>query len=71
MTTMNGYNPNTGSNWSETTQSLGNSTIYNGMTNGLPWSMNQQNFGGGMRTYSGTNSAGQPFFHTCTAFGCD
>jgi hypothetical protein len=60
MTTMNGYNPYTGSNWSQTSQTLGNMTITNGITNGNPWNMNQQHFGG-VSTYSGMNAAGAAF----------
>ena len=70
MTQMYGNNPYTGSNWSQTSQSLGNMTLHNGITNGHPWYMNQNSFGG-MTTYSGMNSAGQPFFYTCTQFGCN
>jgi hypothetical protein len=36
MTQMYGNNPYTGSNWSQTSQSLGNMTIHNGITNGHP-----------------------------------
>jgi hypothetical protein len=67
-THMYGNNAYTGSQWSETTNTLGNTTYYNGQTNGRPWNMIQQNYGG-VQTYSGTNSAGQYFYHTCTQFG--
>ncbi len=69
MTMVNGSNPD-GSDWSETSQTMGDTTITNGQTNGRPWNMTQQDTGG-MQTYSGTNAAGQPFFHTCTAYGCN
>lgn len=59
-TQMNGYNARTGSEWSETTRTMGNMTQYNGMTNGQPWNMTRQNFGG-MTTYNGMNASGQPF----------
>lgn len=68
-TMVNGSNPD-GSTWSQTSQTMGNMTVTNGETNGQPWNMTQQNLGG-MTTYSGTNAAGQPFNHTCTAFGCN
>jgi len=70
MTMMNGNNPSTGSNWSQTSQTLGNMTMHNGITNGHPWYMNEQSLGG-MTTYNGMNAAGRPFSYTCTAFGCN
>jgi hypothetical protein len=70
MTQMYGNNSSTGSNWSQTSQSLGNMTIHNGITNGNPWYMNKNSFGG-ITTYSGMNSAGEPFSYTCTRFGCN
>ena len=69
MTMVNGSNPD-GSTWSQTSQTMGDMTMTNGESNGQPWNMTQQNLGG-MTTYSGTNVAGQPFFHTCTAYGCN
>lgn len=72
LTQMNGYNAQTGSQWNQTSQHLGNMTFHNGTTNGQSWNMTEQDLGGGMRTYNGTNSAGQPFSHFCTKLGgCD
>jgi hypothetical protein len=68
QTQMNGYNANTGSQWSQTTNTMGNTTYSNGQTNGQQWNMIQQNYGG-MQTYSGSNSSGQPFYYTCTQVG--
>jgi hypothetical protein len=68
-TFVNGSNPD-GSDWSETSQTMGNMTVTNGESNGQPWNMTQQS-NGGMTTYSGTNVAGEPFFHTCTGYGCN
>ena len=68
QTQINGYNAYTGSQWSQRTNTMGNTTYYNGQTNGQQWNMIQQNYGG-MQTYSGTNSVGQSFYHTCTQVG--
>jgi hypothetical protein len=70
MTMMNGNNPWTGSYWSQNSQTLGNMTMHNGITNGNPWYMNQNSLGG-VTTYNGMNAAGQSFSYTCTAFGCN
>jgi hypothetical protein len=67
MTTMQCYIARTGSSWSQNSTTLGNSTYTNGQTNGHSWNMQQNNFGN-IQTYSGTNSRGQSFYHTC-AFG--
>jgi hypothetical protein len=69
MTQMNGYNANTGSQWSQTSQTYGGTTYHNGTTNGSPWNMTEQHFGG-TTTYSGMNASGQSFYKTCTQFGC-
>src|SRR4051812_32851707 len=68
QTQMNGYNTNTGSQWSQTTNTMGNTTYYNGQTNGQQWNMIQQNYGG-IQTYNGSNAAGQSFSYTCTQVG--
>jgi hypothetical protein len=67
-TTVYGSNPSTGSQWNETVNHFGNMTQYNGLTNGSPWNMTRQDFGG-TTTYNGMNSAGQPFYYTCTPYG--
>ena len=70
MTQMQGSNANTGSTWSQNSQSLGNMNITNGQTNGRSWNETQTNLGGGMRSVTGTNSQGQPYSYTCNQFGC-
>lgn len=71
-TMMNGYNARTGGNWNESINHFGNMTSYQGTTNGRPWNMNQFDYGGGMRSYSGMNAAGQPFSYTCGPYsGCN
>jgi hypothetical protein len=70
MTITNGYNSQTGSNWSQTDTTFGNTTITNGNAgNGNSWNMTQQQFGNGFSTYSGTDSDGNSFSGTCTKFG--
>ena len=59
MTTLQGSNLNTGSQWNETVQRFVNMTTYNAMTNGRPWNMQEQILGG--RTmYNGMNSQVSP-----------
>ena len=67
-TIMNGNNANTGSQWSQNSNTFGNTTTTNGQTNGQPWNMTRQSFGG-TTMYNGTNSAGQSFSYTCTHYG--
>lgn len=69
MTTMQGSNARTGSNWSENSTTYGNTTTQSGTTNGRSWNQTIQTMPG-MTTYSGTNSRGQTFNRTCTAAGC-
>ena len=69
-TNMQGYNASTGSNWSQNSQTYGNTTQIQGNTNGNPWNQTIQTMPG-MTTYSGTDSRGNPFNKTCTAFGCN
>ena len=63
-TVTNGYNAQTGSQWSDTTNTMGNMVMHNGNTNGQPWNMTQQNLGN-VTTYNGMNAAGNSFSHTC------
>ena len=72
MTTVNGYNAQTGSSWNETSNTYGNRTVINGTAaNGASWNENITNFGNGTRIINGTNSQGQSFSHYCTAYGCN
>jgi hypothetical protein len=68
-TYLNGSNAETGSTWSQTSRTLGNTTYHNGVTNGNPWNMTDQRFEN-TRTYSGTDSQGNNFFYRCGTFGC-
>jgi ABC-type uncharacterized transport system permease subunit len=69
-TNMQGYNASTGSNWSQNSQTYGNTTQIQGQANGRAWNETIQTMPG-MTTYSGTNSQGQPYMKTCTAYGCN
>ncbi|MDR1843935.1 MAG: hypothetical protein LBR63_09230 [Citrobacter amalonaticus] len=70
-TTVNGHNANTGSTWSQSSNTIGNSTYTNGRaSNGQHWNETQTNVGG-TRIISGTNSQGEPYTHTCNQFGCN
>lgn len=70
MTNMQGYNASTGSSWSQNSQTFGNITHIQGSTNGNVWNQTIQTMPG-MTTYSGTDSRGNYFNRTCTAFGCN
>lgn len=70
-TITNGFNSQTGSSWSQTSTTFGNTTFHNGRAaNGNSWNMTQQQHGGGLQTFSGTNSQGGYFHHSCTTYGC-
>lgn len=69
-TNMQGYNASTGSNWSQNSQTYGNTTQIQGQANGRSWNETIQTMLG-MTTYSGTNSQGQSYMKTCTAYGCN
>jgi len=70
QTFMNGYNAQTGSSWSQNSTTMGNTTFHYGQTNGNSWNMTDQRFGN-MRTFSGTDSRGNFFSHTCGPWGCN
>lgn len=69
-TNVQGYNSATGSSWNQSSNTLGNTTYINGSTNGRAWNETIQTMPG-MTTYSGTDSRGNSFNRTCTAFGCN
>ena len=68
-TYVNGYNAQTGSSWSQNSQTYGNTTYTNGVTNGNSWNSTQTNYGNGFKSIYGTNSAGQSFSYSCSAYG--
>lgn len=69
-TSVQGYNPSSGSSWSQNSQTYGNSTYTQGNTNGRSWNETTTVMPGATN-HSGTNSRGQSFNRTCTAYGCN
>lgn len=64
-TYVNGYNLNTGSNWSQTSNTFGNTTYQSGYdSEGNNWSQTIQH-NGNSTTYSGYDSDGNSFYKTC------
>lgn len=71
MTTMQGFNGNTGSQWSQTSNTFGNTTQTYGQTNGNQWNETQTNYGNGFGNVSGMNARGQYFNYNCGPYsGC-
>ncbi|MFP3703365.1 hypothetical protein SB783_05130 [Paraburkholderia sp. SIMBA_009] len=72
MTSMNGYNAQTGSTWNQTSNTYGNTTQINGnAANGAHWNETIQNYGNGNRSIYGTDSRGNAYSHYCTSYGCN
>jgi hypothetical protein len=67
-THMNGYNANTGSTWSQNSQTLGNTTFHSGHSNGNSWNGTTQNIGN-MQIHNGMDSRGRPYSRTCQQIG--
>lgn len=65
-TIVNGYNKNTGSNWSQNSNTIGNTTYQNGIdSQGNSWNQTiRQN--GNRTTYSGVDSKGNSYYKTCS-----
>ncbi|MFB5939875.1 hypothetical protein ACE6HT_13185 [Citrobacter freundii] len=71
-TFVQGRNAQTGSTWSQNSQSFGNQTTTTGRaSNGQTWNETQTNLGGGNRMVSGRNSQGQSYSYSCNQFGCN
>lgn len=69
-TQMQGYNPNTGSNWNQTSQTYGNTTHHSGTaSNGNTWNSTTQRIGNQTFTH-GIDSQGNSFSKTCNQYGC-
>jgi len=69
-TQVYGTNPQTGSSWSQTSQTYGNTTHHSGTAaNGQNWNSTTQRMGNNSHTY-GTDSRGRSFSQTCNQFGC-
>jgi hypothetical protein len=69
-TNMQGYNAQTGSTWTQNSQTYANTTQIQGNTNGNSWNQTIHALPG-MTIQSGTDSRGNSFNRTCTAFGCN
>jgi hypothetical protein len=70
QTDMNGSNAGTGSNWSEHSMTLGDTTYIDGQAaNGNSWNETEQHIGN-TEIYSGTDSNGNSFYRTCGPGGC-
>jgi len=69
MTNMQGYNSQTGSQWSQSSQTFGNTTLQSGQTNGQSWNQTIQTGPLGT-TYSGSDSRGRSFHRQCNQYGC-
>ncbi|WP_066111408.1 hypothetical protein [Gallibacterium salpingitidis] len=64
-TYVNGYNSNTRSSWSQTSNTFGNTTYQSGYdSEGNNWSQTIQH-NGNSTTYSGYDSDGNSFYRTC------
>lgn len=69
-TYMSGFNAGTGSTWSQTSSTFGNTTFHSGTAaNGRAWSGTTQSIGG-MTFHNGVDSRGNVYTRTCTATGC-
>lgn len=70
-TQMDGYNSQTGSNWSQTSRTMGNTTYHEGIAgNGNSWNSTERR--SGSNTYiQGTDAQGNYFSKTCNKYGCN
>lgn len=70
-TQVQGYNGQTGNSWSQSSTTMGNTTITNGTAgNGNSWNSTTTTMPGMSTTY-GTDSRGNTFSRTCNAYGCN
>src|SRR4051812_4196421 len=68
-TTMNGHNAQTGSSWSQNSNTFGNTTTHSGTaSNGNSWNSTETRTGN-TRSIHGTDSQGNSFSKTCGPFG--
>jgi hypothetical protein len=68
-TNVLGSSAGTGSTWSQTSSTFGNTTYTNGVAaNGQLWNQTTSSIGHSTYTY-GTDANGKPFSKTCTQFG--
>lgn len=70
-TQVQGSNLNTGNNWSQTSNTIGNMTITNGQAaDGNYWNQTTTRIGDQTIT-NGTDSRGNPYTVICNQFGCN
>ncbi|MFI8608486.1 hypothetical protein ACIGFL_09195 [Pseudomonas sp. NPDC077649] len=70
-TSVQGYNAGTGSNWNQTSTTIGNTTFHNGTSaNGNSWNGTSNRIGN-TTFHNGTDSKGNPYSATCNQFGCN
>jgi hypothetical protein len=70
-TTMNGYNSQTGSTWSQNSNTVGNTTFHNGTSSdGNSWNLTDQRIGSS-RNIFGTDSRGNTVNRFCGPYGCN
>lgn len=70
-TFVDGRNARTGSSWSQSSQTLGNTTFHSGRAaNGNSWNSSDTRVGD-YRFINGQDSRGDSFSHTCGPFGCN
>lgn len=71
MTSVQGYNSNTGSSWNQHSTTLGNTTFHNGTSaDGGSWNGTSTRIGNTIFN-SGTDSDGNPYSSTCSQYGCN
>lgn len=71
-TSMQGYNSNTGSSWSQRSTQIGNTTFNSGFSaDGGAWNTTRQDFGNGNYTISGSDSQGNSVYKSCFYGLCD
>lgn len=70
-TNVQGSNSGTGSTWSQTSTTYGNTTLHNGVSSdGNSWNGTTHKIGNS-RINSGTDSRGNSYYNTCIGIHCD
>ena len=70
MTTVQGYNPETGNSWNQTTTKIGNLSHTRGQdADGNSWTQNTQKIGD-TTIQSGYDSDGNYYQQSCNQYGC-
>lgn len=70
-TDVSGRNSNTGAIWSQSSQTIGNSTFTTGSDkDGNPWNQTTNHYGDDSYSYNGTDSDGNSFNGSCSYGSC-